>query len=509
MKNLEKESKKRLSEEEIRDDTLIKYFCKLLKNKQVKYLEDMAPFDIYDKSIEELQDKKKYKDITSEKLIKILKDLLIEGKERGDKARVLKLKKIIFQKLWPYFVRYAIQFLRIKDKRDLGSLKFDLGVKNLMNYFKEFSKFEELLYGIDEYYRDHSLHVFRVYFLGDYLTQKYLKGYDNISILNKPNDAQGDQIIIEESEKEAIWCIIALCHDLGYPLQKLDELNQRLVKILSYYGTSNYNPLRYGLPFEGIVLDKFILKLISSRITDDYKIHLQSKFFTKYSNAYEKLSHGIMSCILLMKNLIFFKETDYESHFSEGFYFKDDIHKKEELFNEDIKQFLIRREILRSIASHDNDDIYHITMNNFIFLLIICDEIQEWSRPSSNRRVLYPLDEKNKEIIKILSFNNEKVDISIELNLLKTDLEKYVKNKFQKFIKLLRSAVHSYKRAFDFKILIKNKDNIEYLFEYDNPYNFYKEKESLNEQYKKPRVEKRNPDGTVDPSFTLKSIIEF
>lgn len=501
MENLAKDSENALLE--IRDDTLIIYFCKLLKKKKVKFLEDTDPFDIYDDNIEELQDVKKYKDITSEKLRIIFKDLLIEGKERAEKARVLKLKKIIFQKLWPNFVRYAIQFLRIKDKRDLGALKFDLGVKNLMKYFKEFSKFEELLYGIDEYYRDHSLHVFRVYLLGEYLTQKHLKGYDNISILNKPKDKPEAKILIEESEKEALWCITALCHDLGYPLQKLEALNKRLVKILNFYGTSNYNPLRYGLPLEGIVLDKYIIKLISSRITDDYKIHFQSKFFTKYSNAYEKLSHGIMSCILLMKNLVYFKETDYRSHFSEGF------HKKEELFNENIRQFLIRREILRSIASHDNDDIYHINMNNFLFLLIICDEIQEWSRPSSNRRVLYPLDDENNEIINILSFNNEKIDISITLNLPKNDLEKYVRKKFRKFIKLLRSAVDSHKRTFDFKMLIKNKENIEYLFEYDNPQTFFKEKMSTKELYSKPRVKKKNSDGKVDESFTLKSIIEF
>ncbi len=495
---------KEIKNGEIDDNKLINYFCDLVSKEKIEFIKNMKTFDIYDKDIPELKNED-YKDIDNKKLINILKSLILKDKDSVNKVKILKKQKIIFQKLWPHFVRNAIKDLRSKDIRDKGTLKFDLGVKKLTDYFKKFSDFEELLYGIDEYYRDHSLHVFRVYFLGEFLTREYCKGYDQIMILNKPKKIKK----IKNDEKNAIWCIIALCHDLGYPLQKLDELNKKLITILKYFGTSNYNPLRYSLPLEGLILDKFILKVISSKLMEDLKVHLQSKFYTKYSNAYEKLSHGIMSCILLMKNLVFFKETDYKLIFEEGSNSKNSSIKTKEYYEQDARQFLIRREILRSIASHDNEDIYHIYMNNFPFLLIMCDELQEWSRPSSNRRLYYIYDKENREIIKIHNFNKGNINFSITLPFGKDDLYKYSEKKFRKFIRLLRSGINSDQRIFNFKISIKNKKNIQYIFNYENPFDFYKIKENKNKPYPQPQCEKFKPDGSKDLDFSLKNIIEF
>lgn len=508
LSDLIKEEKQDLTVNEIEDDILIDFYCNLIKKNEIEFIKDIEPFNIQDEDIDDSNDKNLYKEIDSKKLRKILKGLLIEGKENNEKIKVFKLKRIVFQKLWPHFVRNAIKLLRNKDKRDKGVLKVDFGVKSLTDYFKEFSNFEEILYGIDEYYRDHSLHVFRVYLLGEYLIRKYLNGYESIKILNSPEGISE----VDIKEKEAIWCIIALCHDLGYPLQKLDELNKKLVKILEYFGTSNFNPLRYGLPLEGIILDKFILKIISSRITKELKIHLQSKFYAKYSNAYEKLNHGVMSCILLMKNLVYFKETDYEFIFEEGFNTNNETAESENPYKEDARQFIIRREILRSIASHDNEDIYHIFMNNFPFLLIICDELQEWSRPSSTRRLLYPLDDRNKEIIQILKFNENVIEILITHNFSENELRDYSIKKFRRFIRLLRSAFHSYKRTFDFKLIIANRENIKFIFEYKKAFDNYDELSPQDKEiyrYERPNVHKILKDGSIDNKFTLNNVIEY
>jgi hypothetical protein len=48
--------------------------------------------------------------------------------------------------------------------------------------------------------------------------------------------------------------------------------------------------------------------------------------------------------------------------------------------SEDRRQFYIRREILRAIASHTCNDIYQLYMTSFSFLLRICDDTQEWGR---------------------------------------------------------------------------------------------------------------------------------
>ena len=261
-----------------------------------------------------------------------------------------------------------------------------------------------------------------------------------------------------------MWCLIALCHDLGYPLKKIDELNKKLIKILEFFGTSHFQRVRYSLPFESAILDKFILEILSSKLVkvnnrnskeNEYHIKIQSKFYTKYSNSYEKLDHGIMSCILLMKNLVYFKETDYK------LIMKQEPYNNSKTTNilDDAKQYLIRREILRAIASHDNQDIYHIYMNTFSFLLIICDEIQEWSRPVAKRRVLYELEREKEQII-ICDYNEESIEIFIRIDLTDQEIEDYSMKKFRKFVRLLRSAVHSDQRTFNYlliRIIIKMK----------------------------------------------------
>jgi len=148
-------------------------------------------------------------------------------------------------------------------------------------------------------------------------------------------------------------------------------------------------------------------------------------------------------------------------------------------------------------------------MNNFPFLLIMCDELQEWSRPSSIRRLYYPLDEENKEIIIIHSFNKEDINFSITLNFIESDLYKYIEKKFRRFIRLLRSAIHSDKRKFNFTMSIKNKDGIQYIFEYSNPFDFYQDINNKNKSYYQPECKKLNSDGSKDPHFSLKNIIEF
>ena len=70
--------------------------------------------------------------------------------------------------------------------------------------------------------------------------------------------------------------------------------------------------------------------------------------------------------------LLFFLESDFNLN--------DDYKYKEE----DARQFYIRREILRAIASHTCSDIYNVKNTTFSSLLYICDEMQEWGRKSWN-----------------------------------------------------------------------------------------------------------------------------
>ena len=406
-----------------------------------------------------------------------------------------KLKIRLLESLWSIFIRRSIELLRDYDNRDKGEYKEDLGLVSLTEYFDEYSKFEELLFGADDFQREHILHVFRVYLLGisivcndKFLSQKILdskekirvKAFDILTIPSYDLSESGKNVeiqsllrkkvenkkkeqedkgvkdagsqLIEELEQEklqrikekfAIWTIIALTHDLGYPLEKLDKINLRVLNMMKFFGTSNYFGLRYNLPLQGQFLNDYILKYISSKLRlnkcrrYEYIIQIQSKYYTKFSNAFEKLSHGIVSCILLMKNLTYFLESDYS--FPEV---------NQALFDEDACQFLIRREMLRAIASHDCDDIYHINATTFSFLLIICDELQEWDRPYAKERVGIQANSN----VSICEFSENKIEFIIEFDQHQSDFIEIVKRKVKRFIRLFRSAVNSDKRHFSLKM---------------------------------------------------------
>ena len=99
-----------------------------------------------------------------------------------------------------------------------------------------------------------------------------------------------------------------------------------------------------------------------------YVARLQPKYYMKLSKSLEKTNHGIISTIIVYKLLQYFLESDYS--IDEDYTFDQ----------EDARQFYIRREILRSMASHTCKDIYHLDMRTFSYLLIIVDDIQDWGK---------------------------------------------------------------------------------------------------------------------------------
>jgi len=416
-----------------------------------KYLEDKVLFSYFKNYLNDV--KFVLKEESKGKIKSILKDILeyekelSSRKENGELSRVIpsylqkKLRRI--QDLWEILIKEAIYCLRHKDPVDKNEFKQDFGIIEIKQYFKLFSDFEDMLYGSDKYYRDHSLHVIRVFLLGFYLLNKS----NNINFLNIKifhSEKLGDEEFSIE-EKQAIWTLIALTHDLGYPLEKIDKINSKVKDLIKFFGPSDIEEFKYHLPLQNQILNDFILKFISSKLVQDeqnnYLTIIQNKYYLKFAKAFENFKHGIMSCILLMKHLVYFKESDYSHSFLNY------------LTKRDVKQFLIRKTILRSIASHDNDDIYHIAPNNFLFTLVFCDDLQEWDRPSD----IYRISDSNK--IKILKFNDNEIsyaqyyDFSEDENFTRKIIDESAR-KIKRYIKLFRSGPDSDKRTFTFKFVV-------------------------------------------------------
>lgn len=370
----------------------------------------------------------------SKNLLKDIKDL---------KQKPLHEQKKELLKIWKNLIGNAIVYLKSQDTREEYHDDEDYGVDKLHNFFESFSNFESLFYGANEYYRDHVSHMFKVFLLGEFLIKEKLL-FKSINIGDADlKDKPSDDSLISDSEKEAMWCIISLTHDLGYGIGVIPEINKKTREMLHHFG--NFNPRDLSYTFPSQPLYNYIIQFISSKIEkrdDKFINHIQSKYYLKFSGSLEQTNHGIISCILLMRNLVYFLESDYT------------LDPNKPLTKEEAKHFLIRRSILRSIASHDCEDIYYLKIPDFAFLLTIFDEMQEWGRPK-----LSDLFEKTPEMnLTINKFDEKFVDYTINLKYTDLDEEqkekehknalKYFKRKCEKIRRILRSAVDGKDRDF-------------------------------------------------------------
>lgn len=354
-------------------------------------------------------------------------------------------------KLWRNLVENAIVYLKSEDTRELYHDDESYGVEELYEFFKTLSDFESLLYGARPGYREHISHMFSVFLLGECLIRETF-GFRKIDV----GDAalpEGQKIL--ENEKEAMWCIMALTHDLGIALQDVRDINPKARDMLKKFGIIDMQQLSYSFPRQP--LHDFMLQLISSTLDtvdtqdvttkkgESFTTHIQPKYFLKFAEAFERIDHGLVSCLVLMKNLVYFLETDLILEPNRPFPRR-----------EDAKQFLIRCNILRSIASHSCENIYYLTLPQFPFLLTIFDEMHEWGRPRF-AELFEPRAPDTAVILEDLSedaihykvqFPSGDLPLSEdEKKRMRREARQFFEKKCDKIRKILRSAVSGEERA--------------------------------------------------------------
>lgn len=371
-------------------------------------------------------------------------------------------------RLWKELLIDAIYLLKINDSREKLYIKRDskgknfirnfnnirnissFGITSLEEYFNDFVEFEAVLY-TEKYYRDHIHHVIQVWGIGVGLLfcngrkRIPLKFSEDIEYSNKIFHGKigvTSQNKISRTELWAMWTIVALCHDLGYPLEKASKINQKVKSIVAHFGCKDFVELNFKFDIPNTPLIEKFLKIISSKTICDnigkeqnkYHTEVQQKYYDKFSKSLEEYRHGMFSGFLLFKVLVYFLETDFSPH-------------KNTLTAEDRRQFLIRREMLRAICCHTCPTIYHIDLNTLSFLLILCDEIQEWDRPRFDD--LYCTREASAPKLRIKKFlikdglTNLSVCATYDSILLDKKysmMEAVVINKYKMFVYLLRSA---------------------------------------------------------------------
>jgi len=306
----------------------------------------------------------------------------INIREEDDDLKIYSFADVV-KDLWAMIIKKSIICLRFFDNREpfLKNKKKKptaYGLDDLSDYFTKFIEFESLLYGSNKYYRDHVIHMFRVWLVGLHSLLDGGQYIENIEV--------GEKAKTNELEKLSIWSIIALSHDLGYPLQQAQEIINK-TKDMMYSFVINPN-IMLDLSYNGVQsnMNDFILRLCSSKMSKEenpknqlkpYIARLQPKYYFKLQKSLEQYQHGTISIIIIYKMLLYFLESDF--NINEDYSYSE----------EDARQFYIRREILRAIASHTCHDIYHLKMLNFSFLLIISDDAQDWGRKCLSELLLH------------------------------------------------------------------------------------------------------------------------
>lgn len=368
--------------------------------------------------------------------------------------------------LWKVLIEKALKCLKYHDEREpfqdhKSKIPMVYGIDKLAEYFKKYSDFEGLLYGADKYYRDHVFHVFRTWATGIYILLT-----EDMAVL-KAVKTDGDafsKLNILELELISMWTVAALCHDLGYPLEKArDILSKTKEMTQSIVGESE---IWADMSFSGIQeeINLMILKFISSKMIEkpkkpkkpefSFKMRVQPKYYIKLSKSLEKHAHGILGSIILTKSLVYFMESEFgvdeDGDFNQG----------------DHKQFYVKREILRAIAFHTCPDIYHMSASSLPFLLILCDEVQNWDR--RNWKDHYA-GQKSKTSVEFEKITPSNIRIIEKFGIMNLDViperVKRIQKDFEKLKILLRDGIDTTKRNFDFckTVILKtrNKGRVE------------------------------------------------
>lgn len=353
-------------------------------------------------------------------IINQLSKIIGENKE----IQYSKVKEL--DKLWCDLLRKSINCLRYFDTRepfifDSSKKAIAYGIDQLEEYHNRYTQFESLLYGASEYYRDHVFHSIRTWLVGIFCL---LHGEDDSRFIdNIQIDGEAEKGAFANKinffEKLSMWTIAALCHDLGYPLEKSQQILDRTKNMMKEFVS---NPTVFSnFSFTGVQdnINEYIVKFMSTKMKasnktpqtvtdgnldkDQYYGRIQPKYYLKYTKSLEKNKHGIISAVIIYKMLLYFLESDFNLN--------DDY-----VYNtEDARQFYIRREILRSIASHTCTDIYNVKNTTFSSLLYLCDEMQEWGRKSWND--LYTNVNPDSVQLTISNFDSESIDFGEEIRM--------------------------------------------------------------------------------------------
>lgn len=266
------------------------------------------------------------------------------------------------------------------------------GNKNLIDLLDVLRYYEENAAVLVDKQRDHYVHSVNVFLLGlaiysqnknfrDIIENEFLK----TPIINRIYDTDVEKFLFE-------WGIASLCHDVGYPMEITNNQIKKFVDLVSF----NDNKTNSAIPYIGFNSFDVLNSIQSSkdiRPLDLLSYNIHNRLGTNLISTKEKLysfienmqksgfvDHGFYSAIILLKWYGYLIEDCYID--------KDDInhpivHSAGAILLHNYYKNVLMKEpfCLGSLRCNQHPIAY---------LLILCDELQEWNREA------YGIEDKKK-----------------------------------------------------------------------------------------------------------------
>lgn len=315
--------------------------------------------------------------------------------------------------------RYILKALKsIADPRTDFDTKVEAAGKALQEFWKEYSeehiakvlegfpKIQKALFGLElepelgERYRDHFLHMFNVFIFGTRILSKIMNVDKDHTILKKLLKVTDEPEEVNRVFQRAytaperlnfLWTLMSTFHDVGIPIQHLPNFKKGLNSFLEHFGLRISEFLIEREAALDCKLHYYIT--LMARIYNNGGITLNTEgeyvktdrpnpyVYKMLIDEYSKNNHGLISAICLYKSI---EETFYKGKKKER---RLDIKLDAiPLYNDLIFEQDITRVAL-SIALHDVSvkaypKLFPIRFRDFplLFLLILCDEFQEYFR---------------------------------------------------------------------------------------------------------------------------------
>ena len=361
-------------------------------------------------------------------------------------------------------------------RKALFSLTNDLdGAKNIFEYFEKYVEFEALLFGVDGFYRDHTIHSLWVYFIGHYLLNEKCIQREDIQIsIDIFSDSRDDITIIQHSDNirkkvisnlDEMWCLISLTHDLAYPISSIEKINKKINSILPYFGRFIKQDFGLKESFVQTEIIKELLKIICTDIQYDEENTprqvLKHDLYLALLNSFENYEHGILSSYLIYKNLLPLLRTPF---YETGAGVAHD--------EREIIEFLSNQAILKSIALHTCNLKKFSSHPSLDSLLVLSDEIEEfsrWTRAKNKRDYVSELCKVSIDINR----DNIIIEYAFDDSNIIINLEQFFKNKCRLFIHIFNNQLinlpyevpFEYNKPPNIKIVVQDK--------IENPYKEY------------------------------------